>query len=122
VELPRAARRAGSQGTQGQVQELRAGFAWSLLNPLLYLAVYTFVFDFLLGSGHRRLPDLPAVRSARLDAVLDGAHLGDVVHRRGRSLIKKVFFPREILPLASMGAAFIHFLLQFLVLIAVLVA
>ena len=36
-------------------------------------------------------------------------------------LVTKVSFPREILPLASVGAAFVHFLLQSCVLVAALV-
>src|SRR5207237_1800106 len=38
----------------------------------------------------------------------------------GSGLVKKVWFPREILPLASVGAALVHFFLQLLVLIAAL--
>jgi ABC-2 type transport system permease protein len=40
----------------------------------------------------------------------------------GAGLIKKVWFPREILPLASVGAALVHFFLQLLVLLAALAA
>ena len=40
----------------------------------------------------------------------------------GAGLVKKVWFPREILPLASVGAALVHFFLQLLVLVAALVA
>ena len=32
--------------------------------------------------------------------------------------MKKVYFPREVLPLASVGAAFVHFLLQMVLLVA----
>jgi ABC-2 type transport system permease protein len=97
------------------------GFAWSLLNPLLYLAVYTFVFDFLLNSGIDAFPIF--LLSGLLVWTLFSTALISSTSSiaEGGSLIKKVFFPREILPLASVGAAFIHFLLQFLVLAAVLV-
>ena len=44
---------------------------------------------------------------------------GSVVAAQG--LVKKVWFPREILPLASVGAALVHFFLQLLVLVAVAV-
>jgi ABC-2 type transport system permease protein len=48
------------------------------------------------------------------------AGTGSIVANSG--LIKKVWFPREILPLAATGAALVHFFLQSLVLIVALVA
>ena len=46
------------------------GFAWSLLNPLLYLVVFYVVFQVVLKAGDRRLPDLPAVGAAGLEPLL----------------------------------------------------
>jgi len=96
------------------------GFAWSLLNPLLYLGVYYVVFDVLLGSGISAFPIFllsgllvwNLFATALISATSSIAESG--------TLVKKVFFPREVLPLASAGAAFIHFLLQFSVLVAVM--
>jgi ABC-2 type transport system permease protein len=42
-------------------------------------------------------------------AALSGA-TASVVNNAG--IVKKVYFPREILPLASVGAAIVHYLLQ----------
>ena len=62
------------------------GFAWSLLNPLLYLVVFYVVFEMILGSRHPRVPDLPAVGPARLEPLLDRARRarrGSVVGNAG---------------------------------------
>src|SRR5438270_1622828 len=98
------------------------GFAWSLLNPLMYLVVFYVAFDVILGAG---IPRFPLYLLAGLlvwnfftAAVTSGT--GSVV--AGSGLVKKVWFPREILPLASVGAALVHFFLQLLVLIVALVA
>jgi ABC-2 type transport system permease protein len=96
------------------------GFAWSLLNPLMYLVVFYVAFDIILGAG---IPRYPLYLLAGLlvwnfftAAVMSGT--GSVV--AGSGLVKKVWFPREILPLASVGAALVHFFLQLLVLVVAL--
>ncbi len=96
------------------------GFAWSLLNPLLYLGVYYVVFDVLLGSGISAFPIF--LLSGLLVWNLFATALMSATSSIAESgtLVKRVFFPREVLPLASAGAAFIHFLLQFSVLVAVM--
>ena len=96
------------------------GFAWSLLNPAMYLVVFYIAFDVILGAGIPRFPIYLLsgllVWNFFTAAVTSGT--GSVV--AGSGLVKKVWFPREILPLASVGAALVHFFLQLLVLIAAL--
>jgi ABC-2 type transport system permease protein len=98
------------------------GFVWSMLNPALYLVVYYVVFQLILKNG---LPYFTIYLLSGLlvwnlfSAALAGA-TGSVVTNAG--LIKKVDFPREILPLAAVGAALVHFGLQVLVLFAALAA
>jgi ABC-2 type transport system permease protein len=96
------------------------GFAWSLLNPLLYLVVFYIAFVKILGSG---VPAFPIYLLSGLlvwnlfSMGLSGA-CTSVVANSG--LVKKVSFPREILPLAAIGSMLVHFFLQSLVLFAVL--
>jgi ABC-2 type transport system permease protein len=97
------------------------GFAWSLLNPLLYLFVFYIAFVKILGSA---IPAFPIyLLSGLLVWNLFSAGLatacGAVVGNSG--LVKKVAFPREILPLAAVGSTLIQFVLQTLVLFSVLV-
>jgi ABC-2 type transport system permease protein len=97
------------------------GFLWSMLNPALTLVVFYVVFQLVLGSG------IPYFAIYLLSGVLvwnlfAAALNGGVVSMvNNASLIKKVAFPREILPLASIGAALVHFFLQGIVLVAALV-
>jgi ABC-2 type transport system permease protein len=94
------------------------GFAWSLVNPLLYLVVFYIAFDLILGAGIPAFPLflLSGLLVWNLYSAGLGAATGAVVGNAG--LIKKVSFPREILPLASIGAALVHFFLQSAVLAA----
>jgi ABC-2 type transport system permease protein len=97
------------------------GFTWSLLNPLLYLVVFYVAFQIILKAG---IPSFPIFLLSGLlvwnlfSMGLSGA-TGSVVNNAG--LVKKVSFPREILPLAAIGSMLVHFFLQSLVLFAVLI-
>ena len=91
------------------------GFVWSLANPLLYLAVFSLVFGFFLKSNVPWFAVLfmsgfliwSFFNSATLDAT--GAVVGNA------NLVRKVRFPRVVLPLASVGFAGVHLVLQLLV-------
>lgn len=93
------------------------GFFWSLLNPLLMLAVYTFAFQVVLGMGgsdfafYFIVGFLPWSFFATSLATAVGAIVD------ASNLLKKVYFPREILPLSIVLSNFVQFLLTFVVLV-----
>jgi ABC-2 type transport system permease protein len=98
------------------------GFLWSMLNPALTLAVFFVLFTFFLPNG---IPLFVIYMFSALliwnlfqTAVLTGT--STVVANGG--IVKKVAFPREILPLASVGSAFMFFLFQSIVLLAFMFA
>jgi ABC-2 type transport system permease protein len=93
------------------------GAVWSLLNPVVFLAVFSFV---VIVTGNA-LPHYPVYLLSGLlawnlfsNALLQGAR--SVVDNG--NLVKKVYFPREILPLASIGVTLVDFMLQSAVLLA----
>jgi ABC-2 type transport system permease protein len=98
------------------------GFAWSLLNPAMYLVVFYIAFDVILGGGIPRFPIylLSALLVWNFFTAALNTGTGSMV--AGSGLVKKVWFPREVLPLASVGAALVHFFLQLSVLVTALVA
>src|SRR4029079_8159058 len=95
------------------------GFAWSLLNPLLYLVVFYIAFEKILGSGIPSFPIylLSGLLVWNLFSTGLAAAGSSVVANAG--LVKKVSFPREILPLSAVGSMLVRFFLQSLVLFAV---
>ena len=98
------------------------GFLWSLVRPLCLLLIYWLVLGKFLRSP---IPDFAFYLFAGLVAWdLFGSTLNaattSIVSNGG--LIKKVYFPREILPLATVGAGLVHFALQMLVVFGVLLA
>jgi ABC-2 type transport system permease protein len=97
------------------------GAAWSMLNPVLYLAVFSLVFTVVLDSG---VPHFPVYLLSGLIAWNFFASSLSLASRSvvdNANLVTKVYFPREILPLASVGAAGVDFLLQGLVLVVFIV-
>jgi ABC-2 type transport system permease protein len=97
------------------------GFLWTMVNPALYLLVFWLVFTKFLNNG---IPEFVIFFLAGLlvwnlfSSALAGS-TGSVVGHA--AIIKKVYFPREILPLASVGSAVVHYLLQLVVLLIALV-
>jgi ABC-2 type transport system permease protein len=96
------------------------GAVWSLLNPLVYLAVFTFVTR-VLGNN---IPDYPVyLLSGLLAWNLFNASVmaGSRSVLDNANLVKKVAFPREILPLSSIGVALVDYVLQMAVLLLFIV-
>jgi ABC-2 type transport system permease protein len=96
------------------------GAIWSVLNPVVFLAVFSFV-AVVLGN---RVPDFPVfLLSGLLAWNLFSASLlsGTTAVIDNANLVKKVAFPREILPLASVGVALFDFVLQTVVLLLFIV-
>jgi ABC-2 type transport system permease protein len=94
------------------------GAVWSLLNPLVFLAVFSFVVR-VFGNP---IPNFPVYL---LSGLLAWNLVSNSLQSCTRSvidngnLVKKVAFPREILPLASIGVALVDFVLQVTVLLLV---
>lgn len=101
------------------------GMAWSFFNPVLMLAVYTFVFSVVFQTRW----GVAGEASKTSFAIL--LFVGMIVHgllaecaNRAPSLIlsnvnyvKKVVFPLEILPWVAMGSALFHAAISLLVLL-----
>lgn len=94
------------------------GFVWSLLNPAMLMVVYTLVFQVVLRNGVPYFPIflLSGLLAWNLFSQSLAAAVGSITG--ATSLVNKVYFPREILPLAAVGANCVHFVLQATVLVA----
>lgn len=96
------------------------GVAWSLLNPLLMMAIYTVVFSKLL-----RVTDFPNYWALVLGGILAWTFFAGSVQSatgafiRNPSLISKVYFPIESLPISMSLANFINFVIPLVALVIV---
>ncbi len=92
------------------------GFFWSLLNPLLRTFVFYFVFTkiFHIGIEHFVVYLLCGILAWMFFASSLNQATTSIVNNA--SLIKKVYFPREIYPLSSTLSNLVNFLLALVVL------
>jgi len=96
------------------------GFFWSLLNPLLMMLIFTFVFAQVFRFG---IKDFPVFLLCGLfpwnffNGSIVGA-TGSIISNS--NLIKKVYFPREILPLSVVAANMVNFVLSMVILFVLL--
>jgi ABC-type polysaccharide/polyol phosphate export permease len=99
------------------------GFFWSFFNPLLLLLVYTFVFNHVLEQRNEYAqPYALFLFTGLLPWTWFSTSLNESagVLISGGNLIKKVLFPAEILPIVSVLANMVHFLLGLPILAAFL--
>ncbi len=96
------------------------GFLWTFINPLLQLLVYTFVFSIVMRNGIEDyylflfvalVPWIFFNTSVTGDSSCIWAQ---------QDMVKKIYFPREVLPIAFVTSQFVNMLLSFLVIFAVL--
>jgi len=95
------------------------GFFWSLIRPLIQLAIYFIVMGQFLGAA-KSIPDFAVYVFAGLSAVglfteIVVGGTGSVLSNAG--LVKKVYLPREVFPLSSVGSALFNFGIQLIVLL-----
>lgn len=97
------------------------GFFWTLVRPLTQLAIYYVVIGQFLGA-ERGVPEFAIYIFTGLTAytlfsetVMGGT--GSIIANGG--LVKKVYLPRELFPLASVGSALFNFLIQMVILLVV---
>lgn len=92
------------------------GFLWTFFNPAVYLIVFYVVFRFFLPGG---IPNFAIFLLAGLlpwNLFSNSLASGATSITGNASLVQKVWFPREVLPLAAVGASTVHFFLQSVVL------
>jgi ABC-type polysaccharide/polyol phosphate export permease len=102
---------------RGKYKRSVLGWAWSMLNPLSSMLIYTFVFGFLLKGNNP--PSMAGGRSVFAMYLLCGllpwnffaaTTSGGLSSLVGMAaLVKKVWFPRELLVFALTGAGLVQF-------------
>ncbi|MBV9406892.1 MAG: ABC transporter permease [Acidobacteriaceae bacterium] len=88
------------------------GFLWTLLNPVIYMAIYTFVFGFMLRVG---IPKYPAYRLSGIVPwfwFLSSITQGVTALQDGRMYIGKTVFPTEALVVVPVLSNMINFVLS----------
>lgn len=99
------------------------GVLWSFLNPLLMMLVYTVLFTILIPNENvKHYPVFILVALLPWNFFSGALNAATLAITNNAGLVKKVYFPRILLPTAAMLSAFVNFLLSLVVLVIFLFA
>lgn len=99
------------------------GILWSLLKPLTGLAIFTLFFDNLLKVNTHEIP-YPVFAFTGLTSWYFFTYIiasGGTSLMESQDLLKKVYFPKLIMPLSKVLVGFLDFALSFILLILLMV-
>ena len=91
------------------------GFLWTFVNPLLQLIVYSIVFSIIVKMGIDNFSMFLFVALVPWIFFSSCITSGSTVILQQQDLVKKIFFPREVLPVAYVTSSFINMLFSFIV-------
>jgi len=99
------------------------GLAWAVIRPFLTMVVFTVIFGRIAALPSGGAPYALMVFAAMLPWSLFSTALGEASNSLigNERLISKVYFPRLIIPTATLVTAFVDFLISFVILIGLMV-
>ena len=103
---------------RGKYKNSVLGILWSFLNPLLQIAVYALVFPLIMKNN------LPNYTVFLCCGLIPWSFFATAISRtsftmvENGNIIKKVFFPREILPLSVVTSEAVNFAISTVIILA----
>ena len=101
----------------GKYKHSFLGILWSFINPLLQITVYAFVFQVILRSNIENYAVYLCCGLIPWQYFSNIVLRGAAVMVDNGNIIKKVYFPREIIPISVVTAETINFLIATLIII-----
>lgn len=103
----------------GKYKKSVLGFLWTMIDPLLQLLVYTIVFTYVLPMGVENFYIHLFVALIPWNFFASCLTGGASVITSQQDMVKKIYFPREALPIAYVSGQFVNLLLSFVVVFVV---
>lgn len=97
------------------------GFLWTFINPLLQLIIYTIVFSVILRAGIEKFYLFLFVALVPWIFFSSAITGGSTSILSQQDMVKKIYFPRQVLPIAYVTSSFVNMLLCFCVIFVALV-
>lgn len=95
------------------------GFLWMFLNPLLQMFVYNIVFSAIMRMGIDKFYLFLFVALVPWLFFSTCLSTGTTVIFSQQDMVKKIYFPREVLPIAFTLSQFVNMLLSFIVIFVI---
>ena len=101
----------------GKYKNSFLGVLWSFVNPLLQIAVYAIIFPLIMKNN------IPNYTVFMVCGLIPWNYFSTVINRasftiiENGNIIKKVYFPREILPLSLVTSETVNFLISSLIIL-----
>lgn len=104
-------------------QQTLLGATWAILQPLLQMVVFTLIFGGIAKMDSGGVPYPIFSYTALLPWGLFSKALSEAGHSMvmNRNMITKIYFPRLLIPLASVLSGIVDFLIAFVVLLGMMV-
>lgn len=96
----------------GKYKNSFLGVLWSFVNPLLMTLVYAIVFPFILRSGPEHYVTYIVIGILPWNFFTTVISQGTFTILGNAGIIKKVYFPREILPISVATSGLVNFLIS----------
>lgn len=98
------------------------GAAWAILQPLMQMVIFSFIFGRLAGFDSEGIP----IQVFQYAALVPWAFFATGLNKATSSLVtnsamlKKIYFPRLILPISAVVSGIVDFLLAFSILVVMM--
>ncbi|PIP62558.1 ABC transporter [Candidatus Roizmanbacteria bacterium CG22_combo_CG10-13_8_21_14_all_35_9] len=102
---------------KGRYKQSFLGFFWIILNPFFQMVIMSFVFSTIMKQQGLGIPYPIFLYAGLLPWLFFSNSLGSAMNSltSNSSLVKKIYFPREILVLATLVAKVFDFILAFII-------
>ena len=106
---------------RGKYKKSFLGVFWSFLNPLLMLMVYAIIFPIILKSPEKNYTMFLMTALIPWTFFTTGITQGAAVVIANANILKKVYFPREILPISIVTSGLVNFLISCIIIFIFLI-
>lgn len=103
---------------RGRYKKSVLGVLWTFLNPLLQLAVYAFIFPLILKTTQEYYVIFVCVGLIPWTFFTTTISQSTWAVIGNGNIVKKVYFPREILPISVVTSAMVNFVISTIIIIA----
>ena len=103
---------------RGRYKNSILGVVWTFLNPLLQLAVYAFIFPLILKNTQDYYVIFVCVGLIPWTFFTTSISQSAYTIIANGNIVKKVYFPREILPISVVTSGMVNFLISTLIIVA----